>query len=690
MADAPVQIPSSEIIDDLLTDNWELRFQVLDIFHQVRAGIKTHARTSPQHRAADRLAGRIIDFLQSETDVNLHLIILAVALLGGPEKIVRVFRRLRIDDPLQNDSEFSTLTERILRGERGTNFFHYFHYLFSRGIFPYSAIVICLRLFTPTELITLFCAMPDSHDKESAFLLLGKLHADHDFNPRLLADGLDLPRRHPPALALINQPAGGDDSAAGATLAEITTLVEAQLDPGGYRRAALEACRRIGLHALTPRLTRLLAEEGDDDRRAELFYTIATLGSTTGLDEALKGSRSLLPARCLAAVERLARYRAPEAVNRLSELATSRRPKIRRTAVNGLITGGNAAAVPSLMKRFAAAGKKEQLELLTGIARRRWTGVDTRLLAPLAAWVDNPELAPAVLEACEALGGENLLIPLIERLPEPLKDRHHKALCLAVARLAGSPRVKKLLLPHLLHPDWGFSCELLNRLRPFFTINDFPLLFRLLELRESYRPLTVRERLELGKGDDEFIPAMCRYLNEHPQVVNRLLFRLVNQQLTRKPPQTASELDEVFSGHPPALRKVIFSALDDAAEAAPEQLHTTRLFCRHLHEITVDGVDCFALMVNKTRRYSGFFTRQIMAIVTDILEGQRTSTDAALLPHLEQLLAVLHQRDGIDHIRRLALDIKRRIYTMSRDLYVYVEASRYRDLRVYSVRKVNG
>ncbi|RLB58703.1 MAG: hypothetical protein DRG80_06975, partial [Deltaproteobacteria bacterium] len=65
MSQQLINIPTLEIIDDLLIDNWELRWQVLDIFYQTRAKVRNFAKSSPYHRAIAKLCNQTINNLQS-------------------------------------------------------------------------------------------------------------------------------------------------------------------------------------------------------------------------------------------------------------------------------------------------------------------------------------------------------------------------------------------------------------------------------------------------------------------------------------------------------------------------------------------------------------------------------------------------------------------------------------------------
>ena len=194
----------------------------------------------------------------------------------------------------------------------------------------------------------------------------------------------------------------------------------------------------------------------------------------------------------------------------------------------------------------------------------------------------------------------------------------------------------------------------------------------------------------MGKGDDEFVPAMCHYLNQHPQTLSTLLFKINNHLMTRKPPLKLKELEQVLNGHPAGLKQLITEAPFGQGKVPQEELYVLLLFCSYLDEITVDGSSCFAIIVNKTRKYSGFFTEIIWSIILKILQSERTSTDTAILPYLDQLLETLRGRQDGEDLRTMALAIKKRIFSLSRDLVVFIESNRSRDLQVLKVKKVNG
>ena len=678
MAKQLINIPTPDIIDDLLIDNWELRWQVLDIFYQTRV------KSSSYNPAVKKIINQTLSMLQGEHDVNLGLIILAVYLLGGYEAIFKLFNQLEISNPPEPEKSaaLKSLEKKALNGERGHSFFDYFLFLFKEGLFRESTLTLSLKLFAPDELKKLFLQIPDPKQQAQSFQQLRQQYSQTNLNDMLIADNLQLLKKNPRLIACLQAPLEAE------VFKQVEALALSNFDNREYLEATLAACSQLKIQAAVPLISKLV---NDKSLQKQALAALGRLGTEVGMSTFIAASRSLFSGKKIEAAEALGNYNKPEAIECLQKLSNSHNRKLRAVALNSLAGSGHPQALSTLVNLITKAPEKEKKTLLAAVANHDWPDIPEPLAKKIASLIaKHSSLVSEISQALEAMNHGHLLLSWFKNLPTPLISDQQKEICLLLAGYAAIPAVRDALLPHLQHPDWGFSYQLLCKLGDYFTIADFPTLLNLLALRESYKPLTIKERLELGKGDDEFVPAMCHYLNQHPQTSNKLLFTINNHLLTRKPPLKIKELEKVLEGHPDGLKQLITEAPFEQHHVSAEELYVLLLFSHYLDEIAVDGSSCFAIIVNQTRKYSGFFTEIIWSIILKILQSERTSTNTAILPYLDQLLATLQGRQGVEELRTMALTIKKRIFSLARDLVVYIESNRSRELQVFKVKKVNG
>ena len=76
-------IPTSKIINDLLTENWQLRWQALEKCSQLQLSVRDYARTSEKYQAVQRLAKQLARTLNGPNDHNLQLVMTAAYFHGG-------------------------------------------------------------------------------------------------------------------------------------------------------------------------------------------------------------------------------------------------------------------------------------------------------------------------------------------------------------------------------------------------------------------------------------------------------------------------------------------------------------------------------------------------------------------------------------------------------------------------------
>ncbi|MBW1646325.1 MAG: hypothetical protein JRJ56_08405, partial [Deltaproteobacteria bacterium] len=273
-------IPTTEIIDDLLIDNWELRWQVLDIFYKTR---KRH----PTQAAVGKLSNQVVNALQGENDVNLNLITLALFLLDGRPGIFKLLRKLYIIDNQPETEELATLKKLVASGDQRHTFFHFFHHLFQQDQFPDSAITLCRRWFRPGELLRLYNAIREPEKQLTAFTDLRQQYPDADFNETLLADDLQLLRDNPRLVMLLRPPL---PAAAAAT---VEKMVIELLRDRQHLPAATAACRHLKIKTAAAALAELLAAPAGD-LYAAVCAALGSIDARDGLEKLLRESRALL------------------------------------------------------------------------------------------------------------------------------------------------------------------------------------------------------------------------------------------------------------------------------------------------------------------------------------------------------------------------------------------------------------
>jgi hypothetical protein len=178
-------LTSPEIISDLLTENWELRWQALETFSQVQLSVRNHARTSQEFQAVRRLGKRLARTLNGANDRNLHLVMTAAYFLGGNDFILDIFHHLGLDDSDEFYPELNKI-KRDLRKESGKLYFYdYFMCLFQahNAVESSTAIAatLAINIFSAPKAFELVIAIPDPELRSLNLELLQQTHPQHNF-----------------------------------------------------------------------------------------------------------------------------------------------------------------------------------------------------------------------------------------------------------------------------------------------------------------------------------------------------------------------------------------------------------------------------------------------------------------------------------------------------------------------------
>ncbi|MCK5916149.1 MAG: hypothetical protein KAG92_08415, partial [Deltaproteobacteria bacterium] len=164
-------IPAPEIIDDLLTENWELRWQVLEIFYRVQSGVRNHARTSKERQEVSRLGKKLSSTLNGPNDRNLQLIMTAAYFLGNNDFIFKIFSHLGVDDDDDFYPGLSKIKRELNKIGGKLDFFDYFLALISSqtGVERTTAIAttLAINLFSPEKALELIITTPSPEVRSS-------------------------------------------------------------------------------------------------------------------------------------------------------------------------------------------------------------------------------------------------------------------------------------------------------------------------------------------------------------------------------------------------------------------------------------------------------------------------------------------------------------------------------------------
>ncbi|NPA25536.1 MAG: hypothetical protein GXO34_06905, partial [Deltaproteobacteria bacterium] len=334
-----------------------------------------------------------------------------------------------------------------------------------------------------------------------------------------------------------------------------------------------------------------------------------------------------------------------------------------------------------------SSDNRERRRLLQVMATSDWHSCsDLDPAGRLAALAENIELYPFLTQALARFDFSESWLAIMLQISSPVLKPHHQEIALYMCRFAYRDSIRRHLLNLINDIDWSFSFRLLNLLAPFFKGNDIPVLLKLLGDREERRDLTIKERLTKGRDLEQLPEALAEFFQHHPEIARLLIEELISR-VTSGSLQSTGEIFAALRQEPAELAELIFGAAAENLRAADCSL--PRLLAWHLlSAIEVDGSDCFALVVHRTRRYSGFFRHRITAIINDLVDRANELRDADSLPILQQIIDFIRGRPGYDELREKVLQRISLVTRRSRELKVFSEATQTRELIIYKVKKL--
>ncbi len=670
-------IPHSDIIDDLLAENWELRWRVFETFYRTQLILRDFSRSSREYRQARDLCREMAGRLNGASDVNLHLILTAAWLLGRNHFLLLVLEKLGVDDPETDSPETARQKKTLTTNQPEATFFDYFHSLLKRGKAVDVATRVAVRIFPAEEAFRLITAIPATEPRQAGIRLFRKYHPDKFFNQLLLADNLARLRQMPELLDFITLPLAPEESS------EIENLVgELLVSSGNDLDFALRAVERLQLENCRKALKTL----GD---HPSVLKTRARLGEKEICLRLLQEARSWRRKKRIAALARLDGCQSlPEVRKLLGERFRRGRGEEREQALRVLAAAPGPETLGIILARLnESSDNRERKQLLQALAASDWPACsDLDPAGQLASLAEDIELYPFLTQALARFDFSEQWLAIMRRISSPVLKPHHQEIALYMCRFACRDDIRRHLLNLVNDIDWSFSFRLLNLLAPFLRGGDIPVLLKLLEDREERRELTIKERLTKGRDLEELPEALAEFFQHHPEIARLLLEELV-ARLTSGSLQSSDEIFAALRREPAELAELIFGAA--AEDLGATDCSLPRLLAWHLlSAIEVDGSNCFALVVHRTRRYSGFFRHRITAVINDLVGRTSELHDTDSLPILQQIIDFIRGRPGYDELREKVLQRIALVTRHSRELKVFSEATQTRELIIFKVKKL--
>ncbi len=675
-------IPSSNIINDLLAENWELRWKVLEKFYQTQLLLRDFARSSGEHKQARALCREMAGRLNGPSDINLHLVLTAAWFLGSSHFFLLALEVIGVDDPETGDPETKRLKKPLINNHPEASFFDYFHSLLSRSKAVDAATATAVKIFPPKLSLNLLCAIPEREPRVTGLALLKASQATIFFNDILLENDLLLLKEKPELLDFIGPSLNPETKVIVANL--VTTLLESNNPDVEY---AIRAVGRLQLASCRPQLRKLL----DDEPLAA--GALARLGDEEGCQKLLKTGKSWRRKKRTAVLSELAGCQSPAALELLQNRALQGNLEERREALGALGEIRSREALQIISELLKKTTKKDELNLLLQtLSGSRWPeesrNPSQNAANQLAQWSDNIELYPALIQALTSLDYGDNWHDILGKITSPVIKPHHREIALFMSRFADRPQIRQKLLDLSKDIDWSFSYRLINLLLPELKSTDIPLLLNLLNDREEGRALTIKERLTKGQDLERMNDALAEFFEQHPEIANLTIKKLLTSITIGTQPSS----DKLFANlklQPAELTKLILgSDLDNNNTAIAERDLPILIATHLLSEIEVDGSDCFAIVVHRTRRYSGFFRQSIEAALNHLLDKENELSTFQSLPILNKIIDFIRGRPHYDGLRHKVLARINQITRNSKELKVYSEASQTRELKVFKVKKL--
>ena len=346
------------------------------------------------------------------------------------------------------------------------------------------------------------------------------------------------------------------------------------------------------------------------------------------------------------------------------------------------------AALQVLHNILIKTSKENDFKLIfAALSGPKWPGENRITADLLSQWADQIALYPQILQALAALNYSNKWAGILQQAKSPVLQPHYREIALFMCRHADRHDIRRQLLTLINDIDWSFSYRLLNLLAPQFKSSDINILLNLLKDRDEKRELTIKERLTKGQDLENIFAALTEFFEQHPEIANLTIRKIVTLAITGSAP-TQAQLFADLMQQPTELVELVLNQGTGQKSSDPRDFHLL-LTLHLLAEIEVDGSDCFALVVHRTRRYSGFYREAIIAIIDRLLETDGELDNTGSLTPLNQIIDAIRGQPYFSDLRERLLRRINRITRNSRELIVFNEASHTRELRILKIKKLH-
>ncbi|MBN2808828.1 MAG: hypothetical protein JXR80_04975 [Deltaproteobacteria bacterium] len=671
-------VPTSDIINDLLAENWQLRWQVLTIFYQTQIMLRDFARSSREYKQASALCSEMAGRLNGPSDVNLNLVLTAAWFLGGSSFLLLALEKIGVTDPETGDQETILLKKPLISNNSKISFFDYFHSLLRRNKAVDATTATAGRIFPPEICLTLLCAIAEAEPRRRGLALLRNHYPKVFFNELLLGDKLSLLQEKPELLDFIAPPLS---SAAEIIITEMVSELLHADNPA--RDVAVAAAGRLKLEKCRPQLRKLL------DISPFAAGALARLGDEEGCRKLLKAGKSWRRKIRTAVLADLAGCNDPAALDLLENRARQGSLDEKKEALAALGERRSPEALRTICALLKQTSRTDELNLLLQtLSGTPWPGESRAAANQLARLAENLELYPKLLQALAALEYGEEWGDILDKIKSPVLKPHYREIALFMTRFAEQPKIRQRLIALTRDIDWSFSYRLLNLLTPELKRTDIPQLLTLLDDREEGRALTIKERLTKGQDLERLPEALAEFFGIHPEIANLTIDRLLTAVICGNQP-TSEELFAILARQPSGLSELLLGYPPGSDYKADAEQYFPLLMATHwLAQIEVDGSDCFAIVIHRTRRYSGFFRQSIIAALNLLLDRKNELDNFDCLPVLNRIIDFIRGRPHYEALREKLLLRITRITRNCRELKVYNEASQTRELRIFKVKKL--
>jgi len=669
-------IPSSAIIDDLLAENWELRWQVLKILQQTQLILQDYAHSSHEYKKALSLCHEMAGRLNGASDVNLHLVLAAAWFLGGSHFLLAALETIGVDDPETHNQEIIKLKKPLSKNYSEASFFDYFHSLLSRNQAVDATTATAIRIFPPGLTLQLILSIPEPEIQSNALIQFKKQFPTTFFNELILQDGCSRIKEKPELLAFISAPLeAGLESEIGSLVADLLTPNSPMIE------IAIQAAGRLQLQGCKPQLKQLVNE------LPAAAGALARLKDPSGCQKLIEAGKSWRRKKREAVLPDLAWCPTTDAIELLQKRALQGKFEERRLALAALSEMRTPEALQALHNLLIKANKEKELKLiLQALAGPAWPGENRITADLLSQWSDQIALYPEILHALAALNYSDKWAKVLQQTKSPVLQPHYREIALFMCRYANRYDIRRQLLTLINDIDWSFSYRILNLLAPQFRSSDINILLDLLKDRDEKRELTIKERLTKGQDLEKVFAALAEFFQQHPEVADLTISKIVTLAITGSAP-TQTQLFDSLMQQPAELIELILNQNESQKSSDPRDFYLL-LTLHLLAEIEVDGSDCFAIVVHRTRRYSGFYRETIIAIIERLLKTDGELDDTGSLAPLNQIIDAIRGQPYFSELRQRVLKRINRITRNSHELIVFNEASQTRELRILKVKKL--